>query len=125
MLRFDFSKRDMDERVHNEHLNNLFVKLQSDLRSLDGEPHDVNKNSLDKYETVYLKLLERQRGLLDEMNQSAEFDEELIRKYLSLIDIEELKIREKQLREAARVPEPDANAPGESAPRRSVGERHL
>jgi CPA1 family monovalent cation:H+ antiporter len=31
------------------------------------------------------------------MNRRAEFDEELIRKYLSLIDLEEFKIREKQI----------------------------
>jgi monovalent cation/hydrogen antiporter len=29
------------------------------------------------------------------MNNRAEFDEELIRKYLSLMDIEEFKVREK------------------------------
>jgi len=29
--------------------------------------------------------------------QSADFDEELIRKYLSLIDMEEFRLREKQL----------------------------
>jgi CPA1 family monovalent cation:H+ antiporter len=34
------------------------------------------------------------------MNRRAEFDEELIRKYLSLIDLEEFKIREKQIMEA-------------------------
>jgi len=34
------------------------------------------------------------------MNHSADFDEELIRKYLSLIDLEEFKMREKQLHEA-------------------------
>jgi monovalent cation/hydrogen antiporter len=33
------------------------------------------------------------------MNRFAEFDEELIRKYLSLIDLEEFKIRGKQLQE--------------------------
>jgi monovalent cation/hydrogen antiporter len=33
------------------------------------------------------------------MNHRAEFDEELIRKYLALVDIEEFKIREKQLQE--------------------------
>ena len=35
------------------------------------------------------------------MNRLAEFDEELIRKYLSLIDLEEFKIREKRLQEVA------------------------
>ncbi len=33
------------------------------------------------------------------MNNHAEVDDELIRKYLSLIDLEELKIREKRLQE--------------------------
>jgi CPA1 family monovalent cation:H+ antiporter len=67
------------------------------MRSLDG---DFQEDSLGKYQAVYLKLLEQQRKLLDKMNHSAEFDEELIRKYLSLIDLEEFKIREKQLSEA-------------------------
>ena len=85
-----------NERAHNEHLKNLFAKLQSELRSLDGED-----KSLGKYQAVYLKILERQRKLLEKMNHSAEFDEELIRKYLSLIDLEEFKIREKQFGEEA------------------------
>jgi hypothetical protein len=42
-------------------------------------------------------LLEAQRKLLYEMNYKEEFDEEVIRKYLSLIDIEEYKVREKLL----------------------------
>jgi CPA1 family monovalent cation:H+ antiporter len=45
-------------------------------------------------------MLEQQRQLLSRMNRSAEFDEDLVRKYLSLIDLEEFKIREKQLQEA-------------------------
>ena len=40
-------------------------------------------------------MLERQRQLLIEMNRHSEFDEDLIRKYLVLIDLEEYKIREK------------------------------
>jgi len=58
------------------------------------------ENSSGKYQAVYLKLLERQRRMLEKMNHSAEFDEELIRKYPSLIDLEEFKIREKQVRDA-------------------------
>lgn len=91
-----------NERVHNQHLNSLLTKLQTDLISLDGhshEPHNANQQALVEYQTVYLKLLERQRKLLDEMNHSAEFDEELIRKYLSLIDMEEFTIREREVRE--------------------------
>jgi CPA1 family monovalent cation:H+ antiporter len=33
------------------------------------------------------------------MNRRAEFDEALIRKYLSLIDVEEFKVREQGLQE--------------------------
>ena len=86
-----------NERVHNEHLSNLFMALQSELRSLDYEAN--NEKSLGRYHAVYLELLERQRRLLDEMNESTEFDEELIRKYLSLIDLEEFRVGEKRLPE--------------------------
>jgi monovalent cation/hydrogen antiporter len=83
------------EREHNEHLRNLVERLQSDLRIFAGEHTDENGNELAEYEEVYLELLDRRRSLLNEMNRSAEFDEELIRKYLSLIDFEEFEIREK------------------------------
>jgi CPA1 family monovalent cation:H+ antiporter len=91
------------DRVQNEHLDNLFARLQIDLRSLDQEleeSNDTKENSSKSYQSIYLDLLEQQRLFLTEMNRLAEFDEELIRKYLSLIDLEEFKIREKQLQEA-------------------------
>jgi CPA1 family monovalent cation:H+ antiporter len=56
---------------------------------------NVKENTLRDYQQVYLELLEQQRKLLDEMNHRAEFDEDLIRKYLALIDLEEFKLREK------------------------------
>jgi monovalent cation/hydrogen antiporter len=59
----------------------------------------AQENSLISHQTMYLELLEQQRRLLKEINRLAEFDEELIRKYLSLIDVEEYRIREKQLQE--------------------------
>jgi CPA1 family monovalent cation:H+ antiporter len=89
--------------VPHEHLDNLFARLQIDLRSLDQEleeSNDTKENSSKSYQSIYLELLEQQRLFLNEMNRLAEVDEELIRKYLSLIDLEEFKIREKQLQEA-------------------------
>jgi CPA1 family monovalent cation:H+ antiporter len=89
-----------NERAHNEHLNNLYKKLHTELSSLDqqsDEPAKENDTSLDRYHEIYLILLERQRALLNELNRSPELDEELIRKYLSLIDMEEFKIREERL----------------------------
>jgi len=91
------------DRVQNAPLDNLFARLQIDLRSLEQElqaSNDIKENSSKSYRSIYLELLEHQRLLLNEMNRLAEFDEELIRKYLSLIDLEELKIRNKQLQEA-------------------------
>jgi CPA1 family monovalent cation:H+ antiporter len=61
------------------------------------EASESNDNSLDDFRNDYLQLLEHQRKLLQDMNGLSEFDEELIRKYLSLIDLEEFKIREKLL----------------------------
>ena len=88
------------ERQQNEHLKNLFARLQLDLNFFQ---QDVKKlvnhsdNKLNHFQTIYLEILERQREILTDMNQRDEFDENLIRKYLSLIDMEEFKIREKRL----------------------------
>lgn len=86
----------------NEHLNNLYERLKIESAFFNQEVEEIKNakgNSLSGYQRVYLKLLEQQRRMLDGMNRHAEFDEELIRKYLSLIDLEEFKTRENQLRE--------------------------
>jgi CPA1 family monovalent cation:H+ antiporter len=88
------------ERTRNEHLDNLYTRLKIDLKSLEKELNESNngkENSSKNYPAIYLELLDQQRLHLNEMNRLTEFDEELIRKYLSLIDLEEFKIREKQL----------------------------
>jgi monovalent cation/hydrogen antiporter len=84
----------------NEHLGNLYARLKIDLRffnQLLAEADTTAGNPYKKYQGVYLELLDQQRKLLKEMNLRAEFNEELIRKYLSLIDLEEFKIREKMI----------------------------
>jgi CPA1 family monovalent cation:H+ antiporter len=88
------------ERKQNEHLNNLFSRLQLDLDFLQQDLKKLSNasgNSFVDFQHIYLELLERQRQLLIGMNKHSEFDEDLIRKYLSLIDLEEFKIREKLL----------------------------
>lgn len=87
------------QREQNEHLNNLFERLQLDLNFFDRELNDTNPegNTLKNFQPIYLEMLEQQRKLLDKMNERAEFDEDLIRKYLGLVDIEEYKIKKKQL----------------------------
>jgi CPA1 family monovalent cation:H+ antiporter len=94
------------EQAHNEHLNNLRARLQIDLTLFNQELEgmgEARESSFSNYQDIYLELLEQQRRLLNEMNRLAEFDEELIRKYLSLIDVEEFKFREKRIQEAAPI----------------------
>lgn len=89
------------ERQQNQHLNNLFERLQIDASHLQktiAAELDPANNRLPDFYRIYLELLEAQRIQLTAMNHKSEFDEELIRKYLSLVDIEEFKVREKILR---------------------------
>jgi len=90
------------EGMQNEHLNNLLERLKLDLKHFQGSieaPGNDPKSGLPEFQRIYLEMLEEQRKLLGEMNHRAEFDEELIRKYQALIDVEEYKLREKQLHE--------------------------
>lgn len=87
-----------EDSTKNEHLHNLNARFKIDLKHLNQElekTDNTKESPLKNFQQVYLEILEHQRKLLDEMNHKAEFDEELIRKYLSLIDLEELKVREK------------------------------
>lgn len=86
----------------NEHLKNLHERMKIDLKLLTGQlesPGNLPENTLRSFQLFYLNLLERQRHMLTNLNHKEEFDEELIRKYLSLIDMEEYKIREKLIEE--------------------------
>lgn len=86
----------------NEHLKNLYERFQIDLKffsQLLENPGNMQENTLKNFQLIYLELLEQQRNALLAMNNKMEYDEELIRKYLSLIDMEEFKIREKLVEE--------------------------
>jgi monovalent cation/hydrogen antiporter len=96
------------ELEQNEHLKNWCERLKLDLRYFTLELEESGKpgeNPLHNHQRIYLELLEQQRRLLHRMNHRAEFDEELIRKYLALIDLEEFKLREKQLQEVTSATE--------------------
>jgi CPA1 family monovalent cation:H+ antiporter len=100
-LQFLEEKYSNDTRL-NEHLNNLHARLKIDLVFFDREIEEIKiskENSLRSFQGIYLEMLEQQRSLLNKMNSKSEFDEDLIRKYLFLIDLEEFKIREKLLQE--------------------------
>lgn len=86
------------DRKSNKHLDNLFARLEIDLNFFQQDIDVLEKpdeNTLLRFQQIYMELLEQQRKLLNEMNHRTEFNEDLIRKYLGLIDLEEFKIREK------------------------------
>ncbi|WP_375445554.1 Na+/H+ antiporter [uncultured Fibrella sp.] len=86
----------------NEHIANLHERLQIDLRLLNHELTEtdtIRTDAILTFQRTYLDVLQQQRNTLNELNHQPEVDEELIRKYLSLIDIEEFKVREKLVQE--------------------------
>jgi CPA1 family monovalent cation:H+ antiporter len=88
----------------NQHLSNLHARFKTELTFFEQTPHALPPTAdspLRSSQQITLKLLEQQRGLLNDINKNAEFDEEVVRKYLSLIDLEEFKIREKLMEEQA------------------------
>ena len=85
-----------EELLQNERLHNLMARFRMDQDLVHPDQQDASDEAedvLSDFQKVYLEILEEQRKLLAHMNHHAEFDEELIRNYLSLIDIEEIKIR--------------------------------
>ena len=86
------------EGFQNEHLKNMQARLKIEMDFFNREivkTEDTHQNSRNEYQQVYLELLEQQRKLLVDINQTDEYDEEIIRKYQSLIDFEEHRLREK------------------------------
>ena len=75
-------------------------KFESDLLST-AAPKEKNPDQLtnDNHREAYLALLDHQRKVLADLNQDDLYDEDLIRKYLALVDLEEFKVREKNLGE--------------------------
>jgi hypothetical protein len=64
-------------------------------RSLGTVDH-TQRQRLQHFQCNYLELLHQQRTLLHERNHQADFDEDIIRKYLALLDLEEYELRENQ-----------------------------
>jgi CPA1 family monovalent cation:H+ antiporter len=89
-----------EELSTNDHLKLLHSRLAIDSEYFQQELNEAENKlpyTLGDFQHIYLELLDHQRVLLTEMNQRSEFDEDVIRKHLSLVDMEEHKIREKLL----------------------------
>jgi len=100
----EFLKERFGEKaIENHHIRNLYEKLSLELgyygKRLDGG-YEGAEDPVVHFRELYLQVLDHQRNILKKMNSKTEFDEELIRKYLTLIDLEEFKLREKIVDEA-------------------------
>ena len=87
-----------EDIIGNELLKNLQHHYQTDIALLEGEEEAESLSkaadgSLTKFLQVSTELFEEQRKLLMQINKKAEVDEDVIRKYQILLDIEEEKIR--------------------------------
>lgn len=89
-----------DELKANPYLINLMERLQLEFKQSQPDtdsPDKPNRIVEESYQRIYLDILDQQRLQVAELNRQAVFSDELIRKYLALIDLEELRIREKIL----------------------------
>jgi monovalent cation/hydrogen antiporter len=91
-----------EAKSSNAQLKILYEKLKIEQNFLNREFQEIKDtstrdNSINSYQKIVLEVLEHQRKLLNRLNHMEDYDEELIRKYFSLIDLEEFKIREKLL----------------------------
>jgi Na+/H+ antiporter len=84
------------ETQENQHIKQLFARLQTEINFFEQKievEKTTNNNAIESYQNIYLEILDQQRNMLNKMNKKSEFDEDLIRKYFLLIDLEELKLR--------------------------------
>ncbi|MGE5394318.1 MAG: Na+/H+ antiporter [Candidatus Saccharibacteria bacterium] len=111
----------MDAKQSNDHVKVLYKKLNADLNFFDQE-FDESEIKEDQpfsaYQQIYLDLLQNQRKVLNQLNQNEDYDEELIRKYHALIDLEEFKIKETLIHHL--MPD-DSDQTDPLAPERRIG----
>lgn len=82
--------------------NRLLETLQTRLRAetdllvatlaAEANNDEATEHLLHDYRQVYLSLLDEQRSMLHSLNKKSEVDESIIRKYLTLLDIEQEKL---------------------------------
>ncbi len=81
-------------RAHHEREINSSAALQQLEKKLEAEElFDADAPDTEVFKKVYLKLLIQQRQWLREWNKDINTDEDLIRKYQTLMDVEEEKMR--------------------------------
>ena len=83
----------------NELLQSLKLRLESDIKFLDNLNHHEQSEKAEKsliisYKEIFAELINEQRQLLRKINKNAEVDEEVVRKHLAQLDLEEERLRQ-------------------------------
>lgn len=83
----------------NELLQSLKLRLESDIKFLHNLTHHeqsekAEKNLIIRYKEIFAELLNDQRQLLRKINKKAEVDEDVVRKHLAQLDLEEERLRQ-------------------------------
>jgi CPA1 family monovalent cation:H+ antiporter len=86
-----------DKIADNQLLQTLEKRLTAEtdlLKAVLSEEDNkvMTDHLLNDYQSVYLSLLDEQRTVLYDLNKKSEVDESIIRKYLTLLDIEQEKL---------------------------------
>jgi len=71
----------------NTYIHQLMLRYSNEQATVETRREDI-----EKYREVYISLLENQRLFLVDLNKKLEIDEEIIRKYQGLVDLEEEKV---------------------------------
>lgn len=95
-LKFLHDKYD-DQIQNNQLLKNLKLRYETDLKLFDVQDEaaslsEVAGGSFKSYVNIINDVFNEQRSLLHRLNKKAEVDEDVIKKYLRLIDIEEERL---------------------------------
>lgn len=88
-----------DEVDKNELLQSLKLRLESDIKFLDNlnqheQSEKAEQDLIISYKEIFSKIINEQRQLLRKRNKKAEVDEEVIRKHLAQLDLEEERLRQ-------------------------------
>jgi len=72
--------------------NNGYIQQLIHRYANEQETAQTRREDLQRYREVYVSLLENQRRYLVELNRESSVDEEIIRKWQGLVDLEEEKV---------------------------------
>ncbi len=83
------------ETHKNPHLRDLKTRLEADVLEAEGGSGSHTDHLASDYQHIYKELIDSQREVLHALNKQSEIDEELIRKHLGILDLEEEKLRQR------------------------------